>query len=76
MYRFLGRRSKTSLENKLLCKTGRTVVGTVSNSNTDILQRFQNMLPKTVVNAPCYVQKHVHTESVSYTHLDVYKRQN
>jgi len=72
MYWFIGRKSKLSLENKLLIyKTilkpiwtyGIPLWGTESNSNIEILQRFQNKVIRSIVNAPCYVPNTIlHTD--------------
>jgi len=68
----LGRESKLSLENKLL--TYKTILKpiwaygiplwrTASNSNIEILQRFQNKVLGSIVNAPRYVPNTVlHTD--------------
>jgi len=64
MYWIIGRKSKLTLENKLL--TNKTILkpiwtydfllwGTASNSNIEILQRFQNKVIRSIVNAPWYV---------------------
>jgi hypothetical protein len=64
MYWIIGRKPKLSLENKLLIyKTilkpiwtfGIPLWGTASNSNIEILQRFQNKVLSSIVNAPWYV---------------------
>jgi hypothetical protein len=64
MYWIIERKSKLSLENKLLIyKTilkpiwtyGIPLWGTASNSNIEILQRFQNKVLISIVNAPWYV---------------------
>jgi len=64
MYWIIGRKSKLSLENKLIIyKTilksiwtyGIPLWGTASNSNIEILQRFQNKVLRSIVNAPLYV---------------------
>ena len=64
IYWIIGRKSKLSLENKLLVyKTilkpiwtyGIPLWGTASNSNIEILQRFQNKFLSSIVNAPWYV---------------------
>ena len=63
-YWIIGRKSKLSLENKLLIhKTilkpiwtyGIPLWGTASNFNIEILQRFQNKVLRSIVNAPRYV---------------------
>jgi hypothetical protein len=70
--RIIGRKSKLSLENKLLIyKTilkpiwtyGIPLWGTSSNSNIEILQRFQNKVLRSIVNAPWYVPNTIlHTD--------------
>lgn len=64
MYWIIGRKSKLSLDNKiLLYKTilkpiwtyGIQLWGTASNSNIAILQRFQNKILRVIVDAPYYV---------------------
>jgi len=72
MYWIIGRKSKLSLENKLLIY--KTILkptwtysiplwGTASNSNIEILQRFQNKFLRSVVNAPWYVPNTIlHTD--------------
>jgi len=72
MYWIIGRKSKLSLENKLLIyKTilkpiwtyGIPLGGTASNSNIEILQRFQNKFLRSIVNAPWYVPNtNLHTD--------------
>jgi hypothetical protein len=72
MYWILGRKSELSVENKLLIhKTalkpiwtnGITLWGTASNSNIEILQRYQNTVLRTIVNAPWYIpNKSLHTD--------------
>ena len=73
MYWVIGRRSELSLENKLLLyKTvlkpiltyGIPLWGTASHSNIEILQRFQNKVLRTIVNAPWYI-----TNSILHTDL-------
>jgi hypothetical protein len=32
--------------------------GTASNSNIEILKRFQSKAPRSVLNAPCYINNH------------------
>jgi hypothetical protein len=60
MYKILGRKSELSIENKLLIyKTilkhiwtyGIPLWGTASNSNIEILQRYQNKVLRAIVNA-------------------------
>jgi len=62
----LGRKSELSIEIKLLIyksilKTiwiyGITFCGTASNSNIEILQRYQNKVLQAIVNAPSYICK-------------------
>jgi hypothetical protein len=64
MYWVIGRKSELSLENKLLIyKTilkpiwtyGIPLWVTASNSNIEILQRFQNEVLRSIVNAPWFV---------------------
>jgi len=64
MYWIIGRKSKLSLENKVLIYKsilkpiwtyGIPLWGTASNSNIEILQRFQNKVLGSIVNAPWYV---------------------
>jgi hypothetical protein len=72
MYWIIGRKSKLSLENKLLIyKTilkpiwtyGIPLWGTASNSNIEILQRFQNKVLRLIVNATWYVPNTIlHTD--------------
>lgn len=68
MYWLLGRRSNLSTENKLLIyKTilkpvwtyGIQLWGTASNSNIEILQRFQSKTLRMIVNAPQFVPNEV-----------------
>jgi len=72
MYWIIGRKSKLSLQNKLLIyKTilkpiwtyGILLWGTENNSNIEILQRFQNKVLRSIVNAPRYVPNTIlHTD--------------
>ena len=72
MYWLKGRKSKLSLENKLLIyKTilksiwtyGIPLWVTASNSNIEILKRFQNKVLRSIVNAPWYVPNTIlHTD--------------
>jgi hypothetical protein len=73
MYWINGKNSELSLENKLLLyKTklgpiwtyGIPLWGTASQSNIEILQRFQNKVLRTIVNAPWYVPN-----SILHAHL-------
>jgi hypothetical protein len=72
MYWITGRKSELSLENKLLLyKTilkpiwtyGIPLWGTASQSNTEILQRFQNKVLRPIVNTPWYIPNSIlHTD--------------
>jgi hypothetical protein len=72
MYWILGRKSELSIENKLLIykiilkpiwTCGITLCGTASNSNIAALQRYQNKVLRTIVNAPWYIPKQIlHTD--------------
>jgi hypothetical protein len=64
LYWLIGRRSKLSVYNKLLIYKailkpiwtyGISLWGTASNSNLEILQRFQNKVLREIVDAPWYV---------------------
>ena len=64
MYWLLGRNSSLALDNKLLLYKailkpvwtyGIQLCGTASNSDIEILQRFQNTVLRVLVNAPWYV---------------------
>ena len=64
MYWFLGRNSRLALDNKLLLHKAILkpvwpyeipLWGTASNSNIEILQRFQNTVLWVLANAPWYV---------------------
>jgi hypothetical protein len=68
MYWILGRKSELSIENKLLIYkiilkpiwTYRlTLWGTASNSNIEILQRYQSKVLRAIVNAPWYISNKV-----------------
>jgi len=68
MYWILGRKSELSLENKLLIyKTslkpiwtyGIPLWGTASNSNIEILQRYQNKVLRAMVYTPWYISNKV-----------------
>jgi hypothetical protein len=65
MYWLLGRNSELSVHNKLiLCKQlilsvwsyGIQLRGCASDSNPDVIQRYQNKVLKCIVNAPWYVR--------------------
>jgi hypothetical protein len=72
MYWIIGRKLKLPLETKVLIyKTilkpiwtyGIPLWDTVNKSNIEILQRFQNKILRSIVNAPWYVPKTViHTD--------------
>jgi len=64
LYWILGRKSQLSLENKLLVYKailkpvwtyGVQLWGTASNSNIEILERFQSKVPRIITDAPWYV---------------------
>jgi carbonic anhydrase len=84
MYWILGRKSELSLENKLLlCKTilkpiwtyGITLWGTACHSCIEILQRFQNKVLRTIVNAPWYIPNRLlHTDQQMSTVRDEIKK--
>jgi hypothetical protein len=68
MYWILERKSELSIENKLqIYKTilkpiwtyGIPLWGTASNSNIEILQRYQNKVLRVIVNAPWYISNKV-----------------
>jgi hypothetical protein len=84
MYWIIGKHSEFTLENKLLLyKTilrpiwtyGIPLWGTASQSNLEILQRFQNKVLRTIVNAPWYVPNSVlHTDlSISTVREEITK---
>jgi hypothetical protein len=91
MYWIIGRKSELSLENKLLIyKTilnpiwtyGILLWGTASNSNIEILQRFQNKVLRSIVNAPRYVPNtllhtdlQIHTFKAEITNLSIKYRE-
>ena len=63
-YWLIGRRSNLSTQNKItlyktviktVCTYGIQLWGTASNSNIEILQRFQSKTLRSVINAPWYV---------------------
>ena len=63
MYRILGRKSELSIENTLLIYKiilkpiwtyGIPLWGTASNSNIEILQRYQNKVLRAIVNSPWF----------------------
>lgn len=75
MYWMMGRKSQLTMENKLLIyKTilkpvwtyGVQLWGTASNSNIEKIQKFQNKVLRTIVDAPWYV-----TNSVIHRDLNV-----
>lgn len=64
----LGRKSRMTLENEILIykatlkpiwTTGIQLWGSASNSNIEILQRFQNIVWRAMSNAPWYVPNHI-----------------
>jgi len=64
LYRIIGRKSQLTLVKKLLvCKAilklawtyGVQLWGTASNSNLEILERFQSKVLRIITDAPCYV---------------------
>jgi hypothetical protein len=63
MYCLLGRKSKLSTNNKAILKPiwtyGIQLWGTTSNSNIDILERFQYKVLRLIVDAPWYVSNSV-----------------
>jgi hypothetical protein len=68
MYWLLGRKSKLSVNNKLLTYKvilkpiwtyGIQLWGTTSNSNIEILERFQSKVLRLIVDAPWYVSNSV-----------------
>jgi hypothetical protein len=68
MYWLLGRKSKLSTKNKLLIYKvilkpiwtyGIQLWGTTSNSNIEILERFQSKVLRLIVDAPWYVSNSV-----------------
>jgi uncharacterized protein YeeX (DUF496 family) len=65
MYWLLGRNSELSVHNKLtlykqvICRVwsyGIQLWGSASESNIQVIQRYQNKILKCIVNAPWYVQ--------------------
>ena len=50
---------------------GLQLFGTASKSNIAVMERFQNKVLRAITNAPWFISN----KAVSYTHLDVYKRQ-
>jgi hypothetical protein len=91
MYWIIGRKSELSLENKLLIYKpvlkpiwtyGIHLWGKASNSNIEILQRFQNKVQGLIVNAPRYVPNtllhtdlQIHTVKAEITNLSIKYRQ-
>jgi len=83
-YVLAARQSQLSIENKLLLykailkpiwTCGAQLWGTASNSNIDIIQRFQNKYLRIIVNAPCYVTNDtLHQDlNVSYVRDEIKK---
>jgi len=75
----LGRKSELSIENKLLIY--KTILkpiwtysiilwGTASNSNIEILQRYQNKVLRAIVNAPWYISNKVIHAGLRYQQLE------
>jgi hypothetical protein len=65
MHWLLGRNSELSVHNKLtlyeqvirpVWSYGIQLWGSASDSNIQVIQRFQNKVPKCIVNAPWYVR--------------------
>ena len=63
-YWLIGRRSKLNIQNKItlykavikpVCTYGIQLWGTASNSNIEILQRFQSKTLRSLINAPWYL---------------------
>ncbi|CAD6229611.1 GSCOCG00012115001-RA-CDS [Cotesia congregata] len=74
LYWLLGKKSKLSLNNKLniykiilkpIWTYGIQLWGTASNSNLEILQRFQNKTIRNIVNAPWYVSNAIISRDLS-----------
>ena len=68
LYRIIGRKSQLSLENKLVVYKsilqpiwtyGVQLWGSASNSNLDILERFQSKVLRIITDAPWYVPNKV-----------------
>ncbi|KAJ8704396.1 hypothetical protein PYW08_013120 [Mythimna loreyi] len=81
MYWLLGRQSTLSLENKLLIYKcilkpiwtyGIQLWGAASHSNLEILQRYQNKVLKTLVNAPWFTRN---TEVHDYLEMPTVKEE-
>lgn len=79
MYWLLGRRSTLSLENKVLIYNcilkpiwtyGIQLWGSASHSNVEILQRYQNKVLKTLINAPWFTRN---TEVHEYLEIPTVK---
>jgi hypothetical protein len=72
MYRLMGRYSAPSVYNKLMlyqqvlkpvCTCGIQLWGCTSQSNRNIIQRFQNRVLRGIVGAPWYIRNgNIHTE--------------
>jgi len=84
MYWLLGSKSQLSIENKLLLYKailkpiwtyGVQLWGTASNSNIEIIQRFQNKYLRIIVNAPWYVTNDTlhHNLNVPYVRDEIKK---
>jgi hypothetical protein len=68
IYWIIGKRSELSIENKIvpyktilrpIWKYGIPLWGTAPQSNIEIIQRFQNKVLRTIVNAPWYIPNSV-----------------
>lgn len=80
MYWLLGRKSQLNLHNKVLIYKcvikpvwtyGLQLFGTASNSNIEILQRFQNKVLRNIVNAPWYVPNDVIHKDLQMNSINV-----
>jgi hypothetical protein len=86
MHWLLGRRSTLSTEGKLqlykaVLKTiwtyGVQLWGTASNSNIEILQRFQSKILRSILNTPQYINNHrIHKDLQMNTVLSEIKKGN
>ena len=85
MHWLMGRRSKLSIQNKLTLYNqvlkpvwtyGAQLWGCTAQSNRDIIQKFQNNVLRTVVNAPWHFRnERLHHELRIETIIDAIKRQ-
>jgi hypothetical protein len=86
MHWLLGRRSTLSIDSKLLLYKavlkpiwtyGIQLWGTASNSNIEILQRFQSKTLRSILNAPWYINNHrIHEDLQMNTVLSEIKKWN